>query len=169
MSYWAITISVHCQKTQNPSFWGWHPAWKMVCWGGRVAIHCLRSVAIPLYVSIKEVGHFWAKNTHHNKINYTTTTMNCFGRFDFRCICMCTLSVTNGVLLYNESHTLLMNYLKTLFEYLYKKEDVYKVMYMPYWWNIRLWSSGFIAKNIENARFWSSLSAWQIEWWGARK
>ena len=104
----------------------------MVCWGGRVAIHCLQSVAKPLYVSIKEVGHFWAKNTHHNEIDHTTTTKNCFERFDFRCICMCTLSVRNGVmLLYNESHTLVMNYLKTLFEYLYKKEDNYKVIHHP--------------------------------------
>ena len=45
----------------------------------------------------------------------------------------CTLVMKNDVIWYNESHSLLLTYLKILLEYLYQKEYVYTATYQPLW------------------------------------
>ena len=59
----------------------------------------------------------------------TITTQNHIQMLDLRC----TLVVKNDVIWYNESHSLLLTYLKALLEGLFKKEDVYNGIYHPLW------------------------------------
>ena len=59
----------------------------------------------------------------------TITTQNHIQMLDLSC----TLVMKNDVIWYNESHSLLLTYLKPLLECLCKKEDVYKDIYQPLW------------------------------------
>ena len=81
------------------------------------------------YMSIQEMRHFWANLTQHNEIYHGITAKNHTKILDFSS----TLSVKNGVLWCDKSHSLLLTYLKTLLEYIYKKEHVYKVLNQPLW------------------------------------
>ena len=73
--------------------------------------------------------HFWANLTQHNDIYHGITAKNHTKILDFSS----TLSVKNGVLWCDKSHSLLLTYLKTLLEYIYKKEHVYKALNQPLW------------------------------------
>ena len=66
------------------------------------------------------VKYFWANLAHNNEIYRAIITKNHTKMLHFSS----TLSKRNGVIWCNESHPLLLTYLKTLLEYLYKKEDV---------------------------------------------
>ena len=47
----------------------------------------------------------------------------------------CTLSMKNSVIWCNESHPLLLKYLKTLLGYIYKNDDVYEGIYQSLWYH----------------------------------
>ena len=66
------------------------------------------------------VIHFWANLAQHNEIYHAIITKNHTKMLHFSSA----LSAKNCVLWCYESHPLLLTYLKTLLEYLYKKEDV---------------------------------------------
>ena len=58
-----------------------------------------------------------------------------------------TLSIRNGELWCNESHPLLLNYLKTLLEYIYKMKGIYEVICQPLWCHSGQEPSDSIAKD----------------------
>ena len=76
---------------------------------------------------MQEMKHFWSYLTHQNEICHGKTAKNHTKILDFSS----TLSVKNGVLWCDKSHSLLLTYLKPLLEYIYKKEHVYKVLNQP--------------------------------------
>ena len=47
----------------------------------------------------------------------------------------CTLSMKNSVIWCNESHPLLLKYLKTLLGYIYNNDDVYEGIYQSLWYH----------------------------------
>ena len=89
------------------------------------------------------MGHFWTNLTYHNGMQSAITTKNHIQKLH---LCR-TLSIRNGELWCNESHPLLLNYLKTLLEYIYKMKGIYKVIYQPLWCHSTQVPSDSIAKD----------------------
>ena len=81
----------------------------------------LKSQALLVHPYRQEWGMMCHNCQNHSKI------------LDSSCTLTLTLCRSNVVLWYNESHSLLLTYLKILLGYLYQKEYVYTAIYQPLW------------------------------------